>query len=286
MSEINPLDSLIETDTSSTAEPVQPDAGQGQASADSSTPSAVQPEGQGQPDAQTGLYDLSTVPEEYRSEVERIAKDIDRNANAKFQEHAEYRKSWEPYEKLGVNTVDPEGLSALMEFAQAISDPETARDAIQNLAQALEIDLGAVPDEPGEPDLVEQLRSEIAELKQQYTGDKEQQELAALRTQAETAYRAEYAEVEQLNGKPFSPEEKTQLIGLAKRFQLDHDEPIKAAYQLIQSISGSAEAALVKAQPTPPAPAEAGGRASSVVQPVDDFDTALRLHMERNASAT
>jgi hypothetical protein len=296
LGDYNPLDGLLEADESSTpAEPVQPEEGQGQPIADE--PSAVQPqEGQGQQDAQTGLYDLSTVPEEYRSHVEQHLKDIERNANAKFQEHAEFRKSWEPYAELGLNDVDPEGVAALMEFAQALSDPESARDAITNLAQALELDLGAAPEaeESGEPDVIEQLRAEIAELKQAYTGDKEQQEIAALRQQADQAYRAEFAEVEQLNGKPFSrekgpngePSEADQLIDLARRFQMDTDEPIKAAYKFINSISGKAEKALVDSQPTPPAPAEPSGRASSSVQPVDTFEDALRLHLERNASAS
>jgi hypothetical protein len=287
VTDFNPLDALVEDTTSTEAEQVQPDEGQGQPIAE---PSAVQPEGQGQPDAQTGLYDLSTVPEEYRSHVERIAKDIDRNVNAKLQEAAEYRKSWEPYSQLGVNEVDPEGLAALMEFAQAISDPDSARDAILNLAQALELDLGVDPDafddEGGEADPVESLRAEIESIKQAEAARQEQAQIAQLQQQALTSYQSEYAEVEKLNGKPFSPEEKTQLIGLAKRFQLDHDEPIKAAYQLIQSISGSAEKALVDGQPTPPAPAEPAGRASSTVQPVDNWDDALRLHRERNASAT
>lgn len=291
MSDFDPLESLIEDDTttptSPTAEQVQPEEGQGQPSADET--SAVQPEGQGQPDAQAGLYDLSTVPEEYRSHVERIAKDIDRNVNAKLQEAAEFRKSWEPYSSLGVNEVDPEGLAALMEFAQAISDPDSARDAVLNLAKALELDLANTPDSEGEgeePDPIQEIRAELDAIKQERAQTQEQAQIAQLQQEALTAYQAEYAAVEKLNGKAFSVEEKTKLIGLAKRFQLDHDEPIKAAFQLIQEISGGAETALVNGQPTPPAPAEPAGRASSTVQPVETFEDALRLHLERNASAT
>jgi hypothetical protein len=295
VSDFDPLASLIESDPTSTpAEPVQPEdatgaEGQGQPIADQ--PSAVQPEGQGQPDAQTGLYDLSTVPEEYRSHVEQHLKDIERNANKRFQEAAEYRKAWEPYESLGINEVDPEGLSALMEFAQAIADPESARDAVLNLAQALELDLNATPeydpDNPdNEPDPVEELRAKVEAIEQERAAQQEQAQIAQLQQQAEAAYRAEFAEVEGLNGKPFSQEEKVELIGLARRFQLDHDEPIKAAYQFINSIRGGAEKALVDSQPAPPAPAEPAGRASSAVQPVDSFEEALRLHMERNASAS
>lgn len=291
MSDFDPFDSLLEdTPTSTEAEAVQPDEGQGQPIADSTTePSAVQPEGQGQTDAPTGLYDLSTVPEEYRSHVERIAEDINRNANAKFQEAAEYRKAWEPYEKLGINEVDPDGLTALLEFAQEISNPDTARDALLNIAQALELDLGAVADEEDdgeEPDPIQEIRAELESFKQERAQAQEQAQIQTLQQQAAEGFRAEFAEVEQLNGKPFSQDEKVQLIGLAKRFQMDNDEPIKAAYQFINSISGRAEKALVDSQPKPPVSAEPAGRASSAVQPVDTFEDALRLHMERNASAT
>jgi hypothetical protein len=294
--EFNPLDGLLADTSSSEAEAVQPDGAestsdQGQPSAPDT--SAVQPEeGQGQQDAQTGLYDLSTVPEEYRSHVEQHLKDIERNANAKFQEHAEYRKSWEPYSTLGITDVPPDSLGALLEFAQQLADPESARDAVLNLAQALELDLASDPDldEGDEPDPVSELRERLDRFEQ----EKEQAaaeataraEIAQLQQQALTSYQAEYAEVEKLNGTPFSKEEKEQLIGLAKRFQNDNDEPIKAAFTFINSISGRAEAALVNGQPAPPAPAEPSGRASSVVQPVESFEDALRLHLERNASAS
>src|SRR5690348_674203 len=90
-------------------------------------PSAVQPEGQGRQDDTAGLYDLSSITDPaIRSEVERIAKDIDRNANAKFAEHAEFRKSWEPYQgikladdadPLNLLDYDPQGVGHLLDFA-------------------------------------------------------------------------------------------------------------------------------------------------------------------------
>lgn len=297
MSEIadNPLDALAAEapSTSSEAEAVQPEGAtgtQGQGQPDAAASSAVQPEGQGQPDATTGLYDLSTVPEEYRSEVERIAKDIDRNANAKFQEHAEFRQSWEPYGELGLQDVGPEGVGALLQFAEDVSNPETAREAIVGLAEALGVDLGDTAAPDGEDlDPVASLEQRFAAWEAKETAreeaTREEAQIAAYRTQADQGYRAEFAEVEKLNGQPFSADERTQLIGLAKRFQLDHDEPIKAAYQLIQAISGGAEQALVNGQPRQPAQAEPAGRASSPITPVDSFEEAERLHRERNASA-
>lgn len=282
----NPLDALVGDETSTETETVQPPEGQGQSDVDST--SAVQPEGQGQQDAQTGLYDLSTVPEEHRSFVEEHLKNIERNANAKFQEHAEYRKSWEPFGELGLQDVGAEGVGALLEFAQDLSNPETARDAILAIAQAAGVDLDqaeAMADEADDNDAPLTRAEFEAWQNQQRQQWEEQQQLNTLREQALAGYQKEFAEVEGLNGKPFEGAEKQRLIALAKRFQSDHDEPIKAAFEFMQSLRGEAEKALVDGQPTPPAPSEPGGRASSPVQPVDDWDEALRLHRERNASA-
>ncbi len=276
---VDALDAAFTTPDGGTA----PEGGQGQPADD--TPSAVQPEGQGQSDAQTGLYDLSTVPEEYRSHVEQVAKDIDRNVNAKFQEHADFRKQWEPFQELGLHEYDPEGVGALLHLATQLSQGgDSARDALLGLAEELKIDLGLEPSE-GEPADDENAPMTKAEFQAYLAAQREEALEAQYAQEAEEAFRAEYAEIVKQNGKPFTEEENQRLLSLAKRFQPDHDEPIKAAYALINSIAGGAEAALVKGQPTPPAPAEPSGRASTTVQPVDTFEEAERLMRERRASA-
>lgn len=282
MSDFDALDALAADTSSTEAEAGTAHEGQGQPDA---TPSAVQPEGQGQQDASTGLYDLSSVPEEYRSHVERIAKDIDRNVNAKLQEAADYRKSWEPYQELGLHEYDPQGLSGLMQFAEALSDPQTARDALFNLAGALEIDLADGAGDPGELDPIHRLEQQQAEMQAFLAAWQEEQALNAAKEEALQGYRSEFADVEKAHGKQFDDAEKQRLIGLAKRFAASGEErPIEAAYAFINDIAGGAEKALVEAQPTPPAPAEPGGRASTAIQPVDSFEEAERLHRERNAS--
>jgi hypothetical protein len=289
------LDALVDEapapETSAETEAVQPTEGQGQpdvTEAPEGTSAEVQPEGQGQPDAESGdLYQglLTTVPEEYHDALREAAEEMNRNVNAKLQEAAELRKSFEPYGELGLTDLDPSGLQALLQFADQISDPATARDAVLGLVDALEIDLNGDPADAEPPDPVEQVRAEVAQIREEQREREEATALAVAQAEADKALRAEYADVEKLNGKPFSTEERQQLIHLAKRFQADNDRPIEAAYKVIQSIAGQAEAGLVNSQPAHPAPAEAGGRASSAVQPVDDFDTAERLHRERNASA-
>ena len=78
-------------------------------------------EGQGD---SPGLYDLSTVPDAYRGEVEAILKSIEGNVTKKFQEAAEYRKQWEPFESLNLTEQDPEQLANLLAFAEIANDQE------------------------------------------------------------------------------------------------------------------------------------------------------------------
>lgn len=306
VAEDNPLAALATPDetnpTSPEAEAVQPegaDGADGQGSPDATDePSAVQPEGQGQPDATTGLFDeyLSTVPEDHRSTVEQYLKDAERNVNGKLQEAAEASKTWEPFADLGLQDVGAEGIGALLEFAQDLSNPETATDAIKAIAAAAGVDLDAAPVGDADPDPEADApltRAEFEAWQQQQRSQwDEQQKLTQLRQEEDTKLRKEFADVESLHGKPFDttkgpngePTERERLIALAVRFQSDHDEPIKAAYQWMQTIRGEAEAALVNSQPTPPGPAERGGRASSPVKPIDNFDDALAAHIQRSAS--
>ena len=262
MSDFDPFEPLLE---GGDTEPAAPNAEPAEPASPAADPAApAEPQEPAAPATPEGdAFDVSVIPEEHRPHVERL-----------IQEATDYRQGWEPYEALGINEVDPQGLEALLQFAQDISDPETAREALLNIAKTLEIELDAAdpadpdgPDPDVEPDPTEDLRARLERIEQEREQTQEQARIQGLQQQAETAYRARYAEVEQLHGKPFSNDEKVQLIDLARRFQLDNDEPIKAAYQFINSIRGGAEAALVNSQPTPPAPAEPAGRASSPAQP-------------------
>jgi len=271
---------VVADQTSIAAEQVQPPEGQGQPIAEQS---AVQPdEGQGQRDS-TGPYDLSSVPEEHRLAVEAWAKENDRKVQAKFTEAAEYRKTWEPYEALGLNEIDPESVEAIVGFARTLADEDAAKELIADLAREYGvIDADEAPAiDPDDP--MAEIRAELAELrefKSQFDQDKELDAEAV-------SLREEFEQVEQQHGRPFTPEEQERLAKLAQRFYAAGDEnPITAAYEVINDIAGTAEAALVAASQDQPAAAEAGGSASTAVEPVEDFDESLRLWRERNQSRT
>lgn len=85
----------------------------------------VAPEGQGADTTDSGYAQyLDSVAPEIREQVEPLFKEFDGNVTKKFQEHAEYRKGWAPYEEIGVNELEPEQLKGLLDFANLAKDPE------------------------------------------------------------------------------------------------------------------------------------------------------------------
>jgi len=88
---------------------------------------AVQPtpaEGQGDGATDSGLYDLDSVAPEVRDQLVPHLKAIEGNVTKKFQEAADYKKQWQPYEELGLGDIEPQQLQGLLEFASQARDPE------------------------------------------------------------------------------------------------------------------------------------------------------------------
>ena len=262
------------------ANDVQPE-GQGVESAQQSGGTADP--GQGQEDY-SGLYDLNSVPTEYRSHVERIAKDIDRNVQAKLREAAEFRKGWEPYESLGLREYDAESVGSLLQLAQALSDEDSAREVVHRLAESLGLSIAEAQSivddaEDEDDDPLSDIRGELEELRE-FKASFEFSRAQEAETQRLTQ---EFAEVEAQHGKPFTDKERDLLVSMAARFGTE-DEPINAAYALMNEISGAAEKALVSGKAKEPAPAESRGRASTTVKRPDSFDEAERLFVESRKS--
>lgn len=85
----------------------------------------VQPaEGQGADVTDSGLYDLDSVAPEIREHLAPHLKAIEGNVTKKFQEAAEYRKGWAPYEELGIKDVPAETVGELLNFLQVAGNPE------------------------------------------------------------------------------------------------------------------------------------------------------------------
>ena len=92
---------------------------------------SVQPEqgqGGGGNDAPYAEY-LNRIPEEGRAAAEEAFKAWDADTTRKFQDAAEHRKAWEPFEQLGVNQRDPS------EVEWALSMLEAAKNNPQSIAE-------------------------------------------------------------------------------------------------------------------------------------------------------
>lgn len=270
------------TDLDPTATDVQPLEGQGAPTAEPT--SEVQPESQGRQDDSTGLYDLSTVPEEFREHVERIAKDIDRNVNKKLAEAADYRKQWSAYEQLGIHEVEADSLQPILDLARALGseDREAAQPLVLELAKLAGLEVEGDEPEPAADDdnPLSPLEQRLAALEQER--EQERQAIALQEATQKEIQRlaAEWEEVEKQHGKAFDESEAELLRSLAERFD-DSDEPIKTAYALMNQIMGLGEKGLVQAQAKQPRAAEPAGRASTAVEPPQTFEDAERLFRER-----
>lgn len=262
------------SDQNFTQDDVQPDEGQGV----DLTQSQVQPEGQGQGDAATGLYDLSSVPDEYRSHVERIAKDIDRNAQAKFREAADYRKQWQPFEELGLVDQNPDEIRQMIELSRLLGDESTAQDAVLALAKHVGLEVDGLDEEPETaPDPQAELRAQIEALQ---AAESERQQAAAQQQELERL-QDEWDGIVQEHG-PFTDEQQQMIVELASRFESE-EQPLVAAHKLYNQIVGIGEQGLVKAKAGEPTASEPAGRASTTVAPPETFEEAKRLMTERRS---
>lgn len=116
---------------------------------------------------------LDSVPPEIREQVEPLFKEFDGNVTKKFQEHAEYRKQWEPYEETGIKDLDPESLKGLLEFAQMANDPEQFGQWWQNAGKEMGLFEKFAPSEDLDLDLEDDLPTEkIAELVEKQVAEK------------------------------------------------------------------------------------------------------------------
>src|SRR5438132_770700 len=58
-----------------------------------------------------------------------------RREAGRFQDAADFRKSWEPYEQAGVNQFSPEQVQWGLEFMQALENPQAIQQWYEQYAQ-------------------------------------------------------------------------------------------------------------------------------------------------------
>lgn len=219
-------------------------------------PTGAEGEGGGEAQPGLGLYDLSGAPEELRPYLEAELKKYDGNVTKKFQEHADFRKRYEPYQEVDFGDVPADELKELIEFRQVLQDPEQFKEWLGAVSQ--EVGLGAGPSTPEEwlalgeqegwidaegnvsegdgqpPAWAQELREQVEALGgtfKEFQGKTEAEQSAA---QQSKAFADRLGELE------ISEEDRPLVIQEAHLF-IKGDDPIGKAWEHVQKLRGTAE---------------------------------------------
>lgn len=95
-------------------------------------------EGQG-----SGLYDLSSAPEELRPYLEEQLRTVSKNVDARFREAADHRTKWSPYEELGVADVPTEELQELLAFRDLLGDEDGFKEWLKAASEQVGLEAGS-----------------------------------------------------------------------------------------------------------------------------------------------
>lgn len=234
----------------------------------------------------TGLYDLSTAPEELRPALEQELKKITANVDRKFREAADFRKKYEPLEGIeGIHDVPAEDLKGLMELYEIFSDEES----LTEWTRALATELGVVPGETtdADPDSPEGEGDDpVAQLTQ--TVQALQAKLDAIEQGSQQSARAQQIDeelsslAEKHKGQYGDDAKFDQLavIQLAHAYPGD-PEGLSKGYDDWLRISGQAQSDLVEDKLDQPAAALNGGRVDTTPEPITSFEQARAAATQR-----
>ena len=250
--------------TEPSAEPVQPEAGQGSEGAG------------GSPWADL----LDRIPEESRGDFENRFREWDANYTRTSQAHAEYEKTWKPYADAGVSQYDPQDIQAAFQLLQ---DPQAARQWLDQQYGPV-----AAPEAPQDPyggfedpsqqqleQLLESKLGPIAQQMEQIAQWRQEQEQRALHDQVD---RQIAQAIDDLKAKEIDklPEPlREQFDELIDRFGSKYAEPgadpkqvVAQAWQDILNYVNAIEKSVLQSKANAPAPAEGGGVADVTPQKI------------------
>lgn len=190
---------------------------------------------------------LDRIPEEHRGVVEPVFKEWDGNVTRRFQEHSEYRRRFEPYEQMGIDQYDPEGLAGLIEFAKLANDPTRSGDyrswleeQAQHhglLQQQQQEEFGAELLDPAVQQLIEQATSPLQQQIEQMTQWRQQFESQQQQQQIQSQLNQEFEALQQEHGEL----PRDVIESLAGRYIGSDPRPIQRAFEDFQRFRGDIE---------------------------------------------
>lgn len=250
----------------------------------------VQPDA-GQGGSNDSLYDLESVPEDYRPHVERIAKEMEGNVTRKFQEAADQRKEWTPYEELGIKDYQPEDIEQLLQFAEIASDENLFKEWWKEVGSEygfIDSIQGEVDDdddfEDDDDDVdPQQLLDELLDQKLAPFLEKERQsEEQQLIEEAESQIESELKALKDEHGE--FDEDAVLSLALAHG---DEDNPIAKGFEDYARIVGDTESNTITRKVNSPEPPEGPGKPNTHQPNPTDWNEVKDMARERlRASAS
>lgn len=215
---------------------------------------------------------LNRIPEELRADVEPVFRDWDANTTRKFQEAAEQRKSWEPYEELGINQRDPGELEWAMRFVDTLQNPEAIKEWYGEYARERGLADQAETDEyidPSVSDLVQrQLSAQLGPVAQQLAEIsqwRDAQEQQRAEAEAMGQIKSEISSLKAKHGDAFNEQMVEKL--LPQYIDSDPQHAVQRAFADWQSIRASVEQDWTSGKANQPPAAMSGGTASGQPDP-------------------
>lgn len=223
---------------------------------------------------------LDSVSPEIREQVEPLFKEFDGNVTKKFQEHAEYRKGWAPYEEAGIKDVPPETLQELLAFAQMASDPNQSdqfNDWLKNVATERGV-FGEGQDDLDLEDVEDLSTDKIQELIAEQVAEKvgpiqekfQAQETERLEQEASQAITQQLEEIRKDN--PDLPEgAEDAIVRLAYSYADEDKDPIAKGLEDYKALIGQGEKSLFAQKDKQPQTPEGPGAASTAPEAITQF---------------
>lgn len=252
---------------------------------------AAPAEGQGADTTDAGYAQyLDSVAPEIREQVEPLFKEFDGNVTKKFQEHAEYRKGWAPYEEIGINNLDPDQVKGLLEFANMANDPEQFSAWWKAAGDEMGL-FDKFASSPDDLELEDDLSQEkIAELVEKQVAEKlgpveqtlQQQEQDRKAAQANEEVANAMKSIRSENTSLFEGDESKQeetermIARLAYSYSDDNSlspsEMIQKGFEDYQNLIGQGEKSLFADKSNQPPPPEGAGGADTSPEKIASFD--------------
>jgi hypothetical protein len=254
-----------------------------------------------------GLVDLSAVPEELRGYASEIAKQIQGNVTRRFQEHADFRRTWEPFSQIeGLTDVPADELQELLAFRNLVNDPgqfdnwfvqvgqallEQEPDRFEQLFQRLGTETGMLEDdgegggdgESGGGDLVSQvselldqkLEERLGPIEQRFTSAEEQQRIDAAGQHIASELTRVGAQHQEQHGEELDDDAQDAIKQLAVAYGGAEDS-IERGYQDYLRLTGKAQGELVDDKLGQPRPSVSGGSADTSPEALSFGDPRLK----------